>query len=78
MVLLLAEGERMKSRGGLTASSALITVSLALVLAAPLLSQVTLTVDATMDIYRAGAFNDGSDGVTPVRLQLSGALLSRL
>jgi hypothetical protein len=56
----------MKSSGaGLTASNALITASLALVLAAPLLSQVTLTVDATMDIYRAGAYNDGSDGVAP-------------
>jgi hypothetical protein len=39
---------------------------LTLVLAAPLLSQVTLTVNANMDIYRAGAYNDGSDGVAPV------------
>jgi hypothetical protein len=29
-------------------------------------SQVTLTVNANMDIYRAGAYNDGSDGVAPV------------
>jgi hypothetical protein len=56
----------MKSKGGLTASKALITAVLALVLAAPLLGQVTLTVDATMDIYRAGGYNDGSDGVAPV------------
>ena len=45
---------------------ALISASLALVLAAPLLSQVTLTVDATTDIYRAGDYNDGSDGIPPV------------
>src|ERR1700733_1072263 len=28
--------------------------------------QVSLTVDATMDIYRAGGYNDGSDGIAPV------------
>jgi hypothetical protein len=28
--------------------------------------QLTLTVDATMDIYRAGGYNDGSDGIAPV------------
>lgn len=27
--------------------------------------QVTLTVDATMDLYRAGGNNDGSDGIAP-------------
>jgi hypothetical protein len=27
--------------------------------------QVSLTVDATMDIYRAGGYNDGSDGIAP-------------
>jgi hypothetical protein len=56
----------MKSSRDLAASNALITASLALVLAAPLLGQVTLMVDATMDIYRAGAYDDGSDGVAPV------------
>jgi hypothetical protein len=29
-------------------------------------NQVTLTVEANMDIYRAGAYNDGSDGIAPV------------
>jgi hypothetical protein len=28
-------------------------------------SQVKLTVDATMDLYRAGGYNDGSDGIAP-------------
>jgi hypothetical protein len=32
----------------------------------PAQNQVSLTVDATMDIYRAGGYNDGSDGVAPV------------
>jgi hypothetical protein len=42
--------------------------TLALVIAIPMLAQnqVTLTVDANMDIYRAGAYNDGSDGIAPV------------
>jgi hypothetical protein len=35
-------------------------------LAAPLLAQVTLSVSAHMDIYRAGGYNDGSDGIAPV------------
>jgi hypothetical protein len=35
-------------------------------LAAPLLAQVTATVSAQMDIYRAGGYNDGSDGIAPV------------
>jgi len=29
-------------------------------------NQATLTIDATMDIYRAGAYDDGSDGIAPV------------
>jgi hypothetical protein len=32
----------------------------------PAQNQVSLTVDATMDIYRAGGYNDGSDGIAPV------------
>jgi len=34
-------------------------------LAAPLLAQVTLPVSANMDIFRAGGYNDGSDGLAP-------------
>ncbi len=33
---------------------------------ASLPAQVSLTIDATMDIYRAGGYNDGSDGIAPV------------
>lgn len=29
-------------------------------------NQISLTVDATMDIYRAGGYNDGSNGIAPV------------
>ncbi len=29
-------------------------------------NQVSLTVDATMDIYRSGGYNDSSDGLAPV------------
>jgi hypothetical protein len=32
----------------------------------PAQNQVSLTVDATMDIYRAGGYNDGSNGIAPV------------
>jgi hypothetical protein len=32
----------------------------------PAQNQVNLTVDATMDVYRAGGYNDGSDGIPPV------------
>jgi len=32
----------------------------------PAQNQVNLTVDATMDIYRAGGYNDGSNGIAPV------------
>lgn len=35
-------------------------------LAAPLLAQVSLSVSAQMDIYRAGGYDDGSDGIAPV------------
>jgi hypothetical protein len=45
---------------------ALLPSTLALALAAPLLAQVSLSVSATMDIYRAGGYNDGSDGIAPV------------
>ena len=31
-------------------------------------NQINLTVDATMDIYRAGGYNDSSDGIPPVVL----------
>lgn len=31
----------------------------------PAQSQISLTVDATMDLYRAGGYNDGSDGISP-------------
>src|ERR1700730_15869108 len=31
----------------------------------PAQNQVSLTVDATMDIYRAGGYNDGSNGIAP-------------
>ena len=43
-------------------------VVLALLWAVPLpaQTQVNLTVDATMDIYRAGGYNDGSNGIAPV------------
>lgn len=43
----------------------LINSTLALGIAAPLLAQVTLSVSGNMDIYRAGAYNDGSDGIVP-------------
>ena len=32
----------------------------------PAQHQINLTVDATMDIYRAGGYNDSSDGIAPV------------
>jgi len=32
----------------------------------PAQDQVSLTVDATMDVYRAGGYNDGSNGIAPV------------
>lgn len=32
----------------------------------PAQNQVSLTVDATMDIYRAGGYNDSSNGIAPV------------
>lgn len=32
----------------------------------PAQNQVSVTVDVTMDIYRAGGDNDGSDGIAPV------------
>jgi len=32
----------------------------------PAQNQVNLTVDATMDVYRAGGYNDGSNGIAPV------------
>jgi hypothetical protein len=35
-------------------------------LSTPAQNQVSLTVDANMDIYRAGGYNDGSDGIAPV------------
>jgi hypothetical protein len=43
-------------------------VAVALLGAAPLpaQNQVSLTVGATMDIYRAGGYNDGSNGIAPV------------
>jgi hypothetical protein len=41
-------------------------VLLAFGLAVPVLAQVSLSVSATMDIYRAGGYNDGSDGIAPV------------
>jgi hypothetical protein len=46
----------------------LAALALAPLAALPLLcqNQVNLTVDATMDIYRAGGYNDGSDGIAPV------------
>jgi hypothetical protein len=45
-----------------------ISLTIALLRAIPLSAQnqVSLTVDATMDIYRAGGYNDGSDGIAPV------------
>jgi hypothetical protein len=45
-----------------------IALTMALLGAASLQAQeeVNLTVDATMDIYRAGNYNDGSDGMLPV------------
>jgi hypothetical protein len=44
------------------------TLTLALVgaVSSPGQESVSLTVDATMDIYRAGGYNDGSDGIAPV------------
>jgi hypothetical protein len=48
--------------------NALIALTIAL-LAASLLQaqdQASLTVDATMDIYRAGGYSDGSNGIAPV------------
>ena len=47
-------------------AKALTTSTLALGLATPLLAQVTLSVGAITDIYRAGGYNDGSDGGAPV------------
>ncbi|MGA3076731.1 MAG: kelch repeat-containing protein [Bryobacteraceae bacterium] len=46
----------------------LAALALALLAALPLpgQNQVNLTVDATMDIYRAGGYNDGSNGIAPV------------
>ena len=32
----------------------------------PAQNQVNVTVNATMDLYRAGGYNDGSDGIAPV------------
>jgi hypothetical protein len=32
----------------------------------PAQDQISLTVNATMDIYRAGGYNDGSNGIAPV------------
>jgi hypothetical protein len=45
-----------------------IAVTLALLgaMSSPAQDQVSLTVDATMDIYRAGGYNDGSNGIAPV------------
>jgi hypothetical protein len=40
-------------------------VSLLAAISLPAQDQVSLTVDATMDIYRAGGYNDGSDGIAP-------------
>jgi hypothetical protein len=47
-------------------AKALAPSTLALGLVAPLLAQVSLPVSANMDIYRAGGYNDGSDGIAPV------------
>jgi hypothetical protein len=44
---------------------AALTFVLLVAMALPAQDQVSLTVDATMDIYRAGGYNDGSDGVPP-------------
>ena len=47
--------------------SAIVTVlQLSLALAVSVKAQVELPVKATMDIYRAGGYNDGSDGIAPV------------
>jgi hypothetical protein len=45
-----------------------LAVALAMVdaISLPAQDQVSLTVDATMDIYRAGGYNDGSNGIAPV------------
>jgi Galactose oxidase, central domain len=42
-----------------------LTVALLGAISLPAQDQVSLTVGATMDIYRAGGYNDGSDGIAP-------------
>src|ERR1039458_8458151 len=42
-----------------------LTVALLGAISLPAQNQVGLTVDATMDIYRAGGYNDGSNGIAP-------------
>jgi hypothetical protein len=43
-----------------------LTVALLGAISLPAQNQVSLTVDANMDIYRAGGYNDGSNGIAPV------------
>ena len=58
----------------------LITSGAALLCAVSLAGQeqVSLTVDATMDIYRAGGYNDGSDGIAPVVFSFPARALSKI
>lgn len=58
----------------------LTALTMALLAAAPLAAQnqVNLTVDATMDIYRAGGYNDGSNGIAPVVFSFPARALSTM
>ena len=57
-----------------------LTALIVALLAAPLpaQNQVNLTVDATMDIYRAGGYNDGSNGIAPVVFSFPARALSTM